>query len=188
MTDFLSTEFMYIFLDMDGVLNSRKWRISQGLAKTWKPGEHRDISEEMLLILKDIIGQCPIECRIIFTSQGRIGMDEDEYGDYIRGMFNKHGLEIFDVTPNIDANRTNEIRAYLNTHFANPNAVKFVIIDDEPIYDYYEHQIKTSYETGLTISHINEMTNLMVKIYYGGNHNEHRDNKVERCRRHSQRS
>ena len=179
MSDFLSTEFMYIFLDMDGVLNSRKWRILQGLAKTWDKGEYRDICDEMMEILRKCAELCPIECRIIFTSQGRIGMDEDDYGDYIRGMFNKHGLEIFDVTPNIDAKRTNEIRAYLNTHFTNPNAVKFVIIDDEPIYDYCEHQIKTSYETGLTISHINEIANLMVKIITKEDYNEHRDNKDE---------
>lgn len=165
---YLSTDYLYIFLDMDGVLNSRKWRISQGLAKTWPPGEYRDISIEMLQILRRIIDLSPMRCRIIFSSQARIAMDETDYGEYIRSKFKEVDLELFDVTPNINAKRADEIKSYLDHNFEDPSACKFVIIDDEQIYDYIEHQIKTSYEKGLTEDHIHIAEILMYQLFKGG--------------------
>ena len=146
----LSTDYMYIVLDMDGVLNSREWRISQGLAKYWPRGEYRDISNDMLLNLKRIIDKCQMPCRIVFTSQARIGMDETGHGEYIRKMLRGCNLEIFDVTPNINAKRADEICAWIHNNFDSIDECKFVIIDDEQIYDYSDHQVKTSYDTGLT--------------------------------------
>lgn len=81
-------------------------------------------------------------------------MDESTYGEYIRSKLKDYDLEIFDLTPNINARRADEIRAFIQDNFKNPSKCKFVIVDDEQIYDYSDHQIRTSYENGLTEDHI----------------------------------
>ena len=81
-------------------------------------------------------------------------MDESTYGEYIRSKLKDYDLEIFDLTPNINARRADEIRAFIQDNFEDPSKCKFVIVDDEQIYDYSDHQIRTSYENGLTEDHI----------------------------------
>ena len=116
-----------IFLDIDGVLNSRIYdRI-----RNWN--EQTDIDESRLPLLKSIVEQTG--AKIVLSSTWREHWNKnpekcDKDGVYINKTFAKFGLEIFDKTPDLGLyfDRPDEIKAWLNC--AEEAVEKFVIIDD----------------------------------------------------------
>lgn len=116
-----------IFLDIDGVLNSRIY----DRKRNWN--EQTDIDETRLPLLKSIVDQTG--AKIVLSSTWRGHWDKspekcDGDGVYINETFAKYGLEIFDKTPDlgISFDRPDEIRFWLNSQ--KEAAEKFVIIDD----------------------------------------------------------
>lgn len=137
-----------IFLDIDGVLNSRAYdRTRNRKAQT-------GIDETRLPLLKKIVEKTG--AKIVLSSTWRADWEKDpalcrDDGVYINKTFAKFGLCVYDKTPDfwINGDRPDEIRAWL---CAAKDAVEsFVIIDDYP-YDWAELAacfVKTKPKNGL---------------------------------------
>ena len=116
-----------IFLDIDGVLNSRAY----DRKRNWN--EQTDIDETRLPLIKEIVDAT--NAKIVLSSTWREHWNRvpnrcKEDGRYINKTFAKYGLTIYDKTPNlgISAMRRDEIQKWLND--AQEIVESFVIIDD----------------------------------------------------------
>lgn len=116
-----------LFLDIDGVLNSRAY----DCRRNWN--EHTNIDETRLPLVKEIVEKTGAE--IVLTSTWRRHLDGamnacDEAGEYVVRTFAKHGLRIFSKTPDFGrgASRRDEVAAWLSVH--DKTAETFVILDD----------------------------------------------------------
>lgn len=116
-----------IFLDIDGVLNSRAYDKKRDI------NAQTNIDETRLPLVKRIVEETG--AKIVLSSTWREDWEKDpdicrEDGVYINQMFSKFGLEIFDKTPflGICADRSEEIKTWLEE---TPHKIEsFVIIDD----------------------------------------------------------
>lgn len=116
----------YLFLDIDGVLNSYKYDKERGENNT------ENIDGTRLDLVKEIIDKTG--AKIVLTSTWRKHWEKgeafcDKIGKELNETFKKHGLEIYDKTPSIDyLERGIEIRAYLSDRMEDLEA--FCIVDD----------------------------------------------------------
>ena len=111
-----------IFLDIDGVLNSR--RFDNGCNR--KEGEFIDITR--LKLIKELVDKTDAE--IVLSTSWRVEWDKDEehctdIGKQINKLFESCGLKIYDKTSFL-GDRKQEIECYANGHGVN----EFVIVDD----------------------------------------------------------
>ncbi len=116
-----------IFLDIDGVLNSRDY----DRKRNWN--EQTDIDESRLPLVKEITERTGAV--IVLSSTWKEHWDKDpalcdDDGEYINRTFQKYGLEIYGKTPDIGryAERPDEINEWLKEHTGEVES--FVIIDD----------------------------------------------------------
>ncbi|MCI8435880.1 MAG: hypothetical protein HFK10_08025 [Clostridia bacterium] len=117
-----------LFLDIDGVLNSRAYdRERDRKADT-------DIDVTRLPLVKEIVDRTG--AKIVLTSTWRTDWDRDPAkckagGRYIHRTFAEYGLEVFDKTPDFGllAVRRDEVAKWLQT--AVEPIEGFVIIDDD---------------------------------------------------------
>ena len=125
-----------IFLDIDGVLNSRKYDLKRGR-------DDGNIDLTRLELIKELVDRT--EARIVLSSSWRAFWKPDEENE-INATFARCGLKIFDKTDMI-GNRTDEIRDYLVRHSVNGG---FVIIDDSPFgwAEMQDRVVRTSYFVG----------------------------------------
>ena len=115
-----------LFLDIDGVLNSRRY----DRTRDWN--KQTDIDESRLPLLKEIVSQT--DAVIVLSSTWRVHWNRDgalcdEDGKYINDTFARCGLRVYDKTPDLgrQADRKDEINAYL----AQAEGVeKFAVLDD----------------------------------------------------------
>lgn len=128
-----------IFLDLDGVLNSAKYLLDHeyyGVA----------IDPTRMCLLKQIIDAT--DAKIVLSTSWREHWEKDvakcdSTGALINSIFSKHGLQIWDKTPQLRTRRETEIRNWLDKH---PDVKNFVVLDDRLLSaDYLNgHVIKTS--------------------------------------------
>lgn len=116
-----------IFLDIDGVLNSRMY----DRMRNWN--EQTDIDETRLPLIKEIVDATG--AKIVLSSTWRKHWDKDENlcdrdGRYINETFAKFCLSVYDKTPDIGAGapRKAEVSKWLKDTAESIEA--FVIIDD----------------------------------------------------------
>ena len=110
-----------IFLDFDGVINN--WYHFDG------------VSIENAMILKKIIELS--DAKIIATTSNKYSLQRLDKVDYYKSIFynnyvkflNELGIQIHDLTPFVDTNRTLEIKKYIEEH----QIEQYVILDDELI-------------------------------------------------------
>ena len=136
-----------IFLDIDGVLNTKKYREDSTVDYFKKP-----ISETHMPFLEYIVKST--NAKIVLSSTWRIYWDNkkfqtDYFGEYINELFCKYNLEIFDKTPELK-DRNIEINEWKK--FYRGRIESFVIIDDFD-FDWSEvnkkYWVKTADEIGL---------------------------------------
>ncbi len=151
-----------IFLDIDGVLNSRAY----DRKRNWN--EQTDIDETRLPLIKEIVDAT--EAKIVLSSTWRQHWDKDKSrcdadGRYINETFSKFGLSIFDKTPDlgITALRRDEIDKWLKENGQDIEA--YVIIDD---YRYgwgelSEHFVKTepNFRLGIEKEHTEQAIRIL---------------------------
>ena len=137
-----------IFLDIDGVLNSRIY----DRKRNWN--ENTDIDETRLPVLKSIVDRT--EAVIVLSSTWRTHWDKDpalcgEDGEYINKTLAKYGLEIYSKTPDygLCGERKDEITGWLTS--AKEEIESFVILDDYAFGwdELFDNFVKTNPNFGL---------------------------------------
>ena len=157
----------YIFLDIDGVLNSMDW---------FKQNKHvkgyMEINPDKVRMLKEIV-DCT-GAKIILSSTWRSlaahdDKPEHEMYTYLKTSLEEFGLSISDQTPYIQQNRPQEIKAWLENN-TNEQDVHYVSLDDDYSYDAYKEYgieeclLKTSfYESngGLMKEHVKKAIKIL---------------------------
>lgn len=144
-----------LFLDIDGVLNSRAY----DCRRNWN--DKTNIDETRLPLVKEIVEKTGAE--IVLTSTWRRHLDGamnacDETGEYVVRTFSKHGLRIFSKTPDFGrgASRRDEVAAWLSEH--GKTVETFVILDDcafgwEELSPFYIHT-NPHFGNGLEEEHV----------------------------------
>lgn len=154
-----------IFLDFDGVLNSREY-----LRRTDCAGVGIDPSR--MVLLKQIVDNT--NALIVLSTSWREHWESDisacnEVGVKINRIFSKYGLTIFDKTPKSRLGRAEEIKQWLKM---NSYVKKFVILDDSfmelgVMSDYF---VKTSnYRNGLEEEDVKKAITILNKAGRGWN-------------------
>jgi hypothetical protein len=128
-----------IFLDFDGVLNSAKYLLGH-------EGYGVVIDPTRMCLLKQIIDAT--DAKIVLSTSWREHWEKDlakcdSTGALINSIFSKHGLQIWDKTPQLRTKRETQIKSWLDRH---PEVKNFVVLDDSLLSaDYLNgHFIKTS--------------------------------------------
>lgn len=152
-----------IFLDIDGVLNSRAY----DRKRNWN--EQTDIDETRLPLVKKIVDATG--AKIVLSSTWRQHWDKDknrcdEDGLYINETFARFGLSVFDKTPDLGltAVRKDEVSIWLKE--TDEDIEAFVIIDD---YRYgwgelSENFVKTepNFRLGLEEEHVQKAIEILL--------------------------
>lgn len=133
----------YLFLDIDGVMNSAADRFSVKLVS--------DAPFERLKKIIDATG-----AKIILSSSWRRGYEHGTC-DLLKQRLAEYGLSIEDITPINNNRRGRQIQEWLMTHDYDKNVDTFAILDDES-FDilalYPEQMVKTDPMIGLTDYHV----------------------------------
>lgn len=156
----------YIFLDIDGVLNSKEWFEQNKHIKGYT-----EINPEKVKLLKEI-ADCT-DAKIILSSTWRdlaAHDDEPEHEmyTYLINSLKEFGLSISDHTPYIQQNRPQEIKTWLEKN-ANKGDC-YVSLDDDYSYEAYgkyeieDHLVKTSFyepNGGLRQEHVDKAIQIL---------------------------
>ena len=125
----------YIFLDIDGVLNS-------DCITELTPNGYVGVSNENITVLKEILNVSG--AKIILTSTWRLEWERDydscePDGKYLVDRLREFGIEITDKIPGEErlAYRGEEIDAYVKQH----GLKNWIVIDDEYFFDFNMYQI-----------------------------------------------
>lgn len=149
-----------IFLDIDGVLNSHQYDLCRGECDG-------NIDASRLPLLKQLIMHTGAQ--VVLTSSWRKHWDPkgtcaDDVGRELIYTFSKHGIALFDRTPEINNDRAKEIRAWLCAH---PEVDTFVVFDDVKFGwgEFDSNVVKTDYRIGrgLEQKHIEKAINILLK-------------------------
>lgn len=149
-----------IFLDIDGVLNSRKYFVETHKGnlvchKVYDYTKEEDLAKLQMLkidfyklqLLKEIIRET--DAKIVITSAWRNLSDWTLIEEYLTNK----GLPIIGTTQSFGS-RGEEIIDYLGNHEEIDN---YIIIDDDMFLDFYELEnnlVKTNYDDGLTYEQV----------------------------------
>lgn len=146
-----------IFLDFDGVLNSRQYLVknnNSGVA----------IDNTRLDLIRKIVFKT--DAKIVLSTSWRehwniIPWMCDETGKQINKLFDEFGLYIYDKTLSLEHNRYDEITDWLKEH---PNIKNYVVIDDEPFEQgvLRDHFVLTSsFKNGLDEDDVEKAINIL---------------------------
>lgn len=146
-----------IFLDFDGVLNSRDYRDIHGSSGA-------GIDKSKLPLLKKLIDSTG--AKIVLSTSLRTYWDKDpnkcdHYGKIINETFAMFGLEVYDKTPISDnGRREDEILQWIVDNLGIKN---YVVIDDGFLSANYinKHFVQTSDAEGLQETHIDKAIKIL---------------------------
>lgn len=137
-----------IFLDIDGVLNSKEFFQNRQPTQVLN-----EIDEEKVKLLQQIVQAT--NAKIVLTSTWRIYDKADKVYQHLVDVLAKYDLSIFDCTPWINENRPKEIAVWLSMWNSfkdvNKHVFGFVSLDDDFTVKQYakygmQHQlIKTTF-------------------------------------------
>lgn len=145
-------DYKIVFLDIDGVLNTKKFLESRDNLEVCDSENVKNFNK-IVNKIKNL--------KIVVSSSWRLHREFDELVKVLKEQGVKG--EIIDTTPNMtgkfDATRSNEIQSWLNTH----DVQEFVILDDENIsWDLSKNHVKTSfYKNGLTEDHVEKAIKIL---------------------------
>lgn len=143
---------MFIFLDIDGVLNDKKTRSGPRILRSEPFWQIEDIDLEKIKILNEIIEETDANV-ILHSSWGK-----NWSKPYLIDFFNHVGLckPLYDVTEGIF--RIIEIKNKIKAL----NIDQFVVIDDFDLKDNFKaNHFHTDYDIGLLIEHINPIIDIL---------------------------
>lgn len=156
----------YIFLDIDGVLNSMDWFKQNKNVKG-----HIEINPDKVKMLKEIVDCTSAQIILSSTWRSLAAHDdkpEHEMYTYLKTSLEKFGLSISDQTPCIQQNRPQEIKVWLESNTNEDD--RYVSLDDDYSYAAYkecgieECLVKTSFyepNGGLRKEHVEEAIKIL---------------------------
>lgn len=128
----------YIFLDIDGVLNSEH---------TWdENGDQQSASiicDQYLENLRNIVEKT--DAKLVLSSSWRVYFGENIndprhiMGIYLVTVLAKHNLKLHDMTPFVKGQFSNERGLEIKTYIDQHKITDYVIIDDEEFSDFKKH-------------------------------------------------
>lgn len=156
----------YIFLDIDGVLNSKDW-FEQNKNNTG----YIEINPKKVELLKEIVEQT--DAIIILSSTWRElaahgNRPEHEMYTYLTESLKEYGLSISAQTPYIQDNRPKEIKSWMENNISKGD--HYVILDDDYSYEIYKRYglekclIQTSFyepDGGLREEHVEKAIRIL---------------------------
>lgn len=149
-----------IFLDVDGVLNSRTYTAWQ--IETQGHADVDQIDPKEVVLLKHIVDETGAE--IVVTSSWRIGRGSPWCPFHtLQKELLKQGLVIHDCTPILRSCRGDEIKAWIDSQ---EFVESFVILDDDSDMGEFtetENFIHTSFDIGLTPEHVSQAIKVLNK-------------------------
>lgn len=124
----------YIFIDIDGVLNSEH---------TWDDKISNCINDQYLKNLRTIVEET--NAKLVLSSSWRVYFGE--YAKEPRNIFaihlvtalSKHNLKLHDMTPFVKGQFSNERGLEIKTYMDQNNITDYVVIDDEEFSDFKKH-------------------------------------------------
>lgn len=127
-----------LFLDIDGVVNSRSTTDFRN--NLWP------VDPYMAFLIGKI--QLDTDCKVVLSSSWRYHPDGVEAAKKI--------VDILDVTPKTNGRRGDEVQAWLDAH---PEVETYAIVDDDSDFHEDQHLFKTTFETGITPEIATAITN-----------------------------
>ena len=147
-----------IFLDVDGVLNSKDW-LENNRVRT-----ENSVNPEKVKLLAEIVKNT--NATVVLSSTWRY-IPEHPMFMYLTDIFGVNGIKIHAFTPKLDGDRPKEIKAWIKKQ---TEEVQFISIEDgfsEEDYRKYgieDRLVKTSYYGeygGLQRSHVEQAIKLL---------------------------
>lgn len=146
-----------IFLDFDGVLNSKNYFRKSGIGAPF-------IDTSRMVLLAELTNKT--NARIVLTTSWREHWDRkpekcDAIGKQINEIFGSFSLKIFDKTPRLKNERDREILQWLSE---NGDVQNYVILDDMPFGwgELTPHFVRTlDYKDGLDESSLNKALKIL---------------------------
>lgn len=147
-----SERIIYIFLDVDGVLNNNQDR------KKYRDSEMRIICEANLLQFVDLINRIENKCLIILTSTWRYSIDSIKI---LKKALNKYNLKLYDY---IDIDYFKSRGEMIVEYCQQKNILHddIIIIDDGCVTELSERLIKCNYDLGLTSKEVERAIKLLL--------------------------
>lgn len=132
-----------IFLDVDGVLNNRRWA-DRMLEEEGISVFHEDMLEPRAIrLLKSIVDETG--AKIVVSSAWR---KIPRCYENLLKQLSQYDVEVYDVTPYVGGDRGNDITAWFNR---NPGQYRYAILDDDSdMGDHMDHLVHTSFDCGIT--------------------------------------
>lgn len=144
-----------VFLDVDGVLNN-----DETSTRTKQGAEFVD--DFLIERLKRLIDET--DASVVMSSSWRYGHNCDVHGDDFYELIEKleaFGIYIEDYTPELHTDdKAVEIDEYLGEH---PEIERFVILDDDQMSMYEDHQVRALNRYGLTDENVDEAIAILNK-------------------------
>jgi hypothetical protein len=139
-----------LFLDIDGVLNSRRSQMAFGAY----PHDFSNMQQFDLVAVSLIRRLCRVtDCSVVLSSDWR-------YSTTAHLAANALDLPIMGVTPQLKGTRGLEINAWLSEH---PEVTRYAIVDD--IAQFMDHQrpffVQTDDAFGLTLRNYSELAAIL---------------------------
>lgn len=131
----------YIFLDVDGVLNSSAY--FDELRDKDKTGTCTELCEEHVKRLEKIYKEC--DAKIVLSSTWRYLFDAKEelascMYRYLVETLKEHGMYIYAHTPDLNGDRPREINYWVQKNCNEED--RFVILDDDfDLFDYSKYRL-----------------------------------------------
>lgn len=108
-----------LFLDVDGVLNSRRTQIAfDGFPHDFTPAGMAKFDHVAIALIRRLC--CETDCSVVLSSDWRYTCSAHETANAL-------DLPVIDVTPRLPGSRGLEINAWLAAH---PSVLSFAIVDD----------------------------------------------------------
>lgn len=144
----------YIFLDIDGVLNSEPFLLEQVRANPNRKFV-RMIDEKAVEVLAKA-------CRwfnavVVISSSWRVGWHRDsEHILELKDLLNKYNIKVVGLTTVNGDDRGQQIWEYIDHHLVSSDS--YVILDDDPVEDHPDFRfVNTSFKEGLLEAHLEKI-------------------------------
>lgn len=126
----------YIFLDVDGVLNSSAY--FDKLRDEGKTGECTELCDEYVQRLECICKKC--NAKIVLASTWRHLVENKDLlasrmYEYLATTLERHGMGVYAYTPNLGDNRPKEIFDWIQKNCTSED--RYVILDDD--FDFFDY-------------------------------------------------